>query len=309
MALNLELRQLKTLVALRETGTLVEAAQRLCLTQSALSHQMKELEAQLGQSVFVRKSRPIRFTPPGQRLLALADTVLAAVDDAERDIQKLLHGDAGRLFMAIECHSCFNWLMPVIDQYRPHWPQVELDFSGGFTFEPLPALARGEVDMVITTDPQPLKGLVYESLFDCEMRLAVSPRHPLAQAGRVMPEDLRQETLITYPVAPERLDIMHRFLQPAAVQPAIRTTELTLMMVQMVASGRGVCCLPNWVLDEYAAQGQLTSLALGDGLWSRVQLAMRTDTHQSAYARDFVRMARAHCFAQLKGIRPVALAG
>ncbi|MBB3169984.1 LysR family transcriptional regulator [Simiduia aestuariiviva] len=302
--MNLEIRQLKTLVALRETGTLVEAAQRLCLTQSALSHQMKELEHQLGQPVFVRKSRPIRFTEPGQRLLKLADTVLGALADAQRDLQKLVHGEAGRLFMAIECHSCFNWLMPVIDQYRPHWPQVELDFSGGFTFEPLPALARGEVDVVITTDPQPLKGLVYEPLFDCEMRLAVAPGHPLANGDRVQPKQLQAQTLITYPVAPERLDIMHRFLQPAGIQPEIRTTELTLMMVQMVASGRGVCCLPNWVLDEYAAQGQLKSLALGDGIWSRVQLAMRAETRETAYAQDFIRMARAHCFAQLKGIRP-----
>jgi LysR family transcriptional regulator, regulator for metE and metH len=208
--------------------------------------------------------------------------------------------------MAIECHSCFNWLMPVIDRYRPHWPQVELDFSGGFTFEPLPALARGEVDMVITTDPQPLKGLVYQALFDCEMRLAVAPRHRLAGSTHVLPEQLRGETLITYPVAPARLDVISRFLEPAGVLPKIRTTEMTLMMVQMVASGRGVCCLPNWVLDEYANQGQLTSLALGAGVWSRVQLALRAETQQTAFAQDFIRMAREHCFAKLKGVRPVA---
>ncbi|UTA48106.1 LysR family transcriptional regulator [Simiduia sp. 21SJ11W-1] len=305
--MNLEIRQLKTLVALRETGTLVEAAHRLCLTQSALSHQMKELELQLGGPVFVRKSRPIRFTGAGLRLLALADTVLGALADAERDIQKLVHGEAGRLFMAIECHSCFNWLMPVIDAYRPHWPQVELDFSGGFTFEPLPALVQGEVDLVITTDPQPLKGIVYAPLFDCEMRLAVAPGHPLACRERVEAADIAQETLITYPVLPDRLDIISRFLAPKGVAPAIRTTELTLMMVQMVASGRGVCCLPNWVLDEYANLGKLVSLPLGDGMWSRVQLAMRADTQATAYAQDFIRLARAHCFASLSGIRPVQL--
>lgn len=304
MLLNLDIRQLRTLLALRDTGSLVEAADRLCLTQSALSHQVKDLESRLGQPVFIRKSRPVRFTEPGQRLLQLAEEVLAALDNAERDITKLLHGEAGRLHMAIECHSCFNWLMPVIDQFRPHWPQVELDFSAGFTFEPLPALARGEVDLVVTTDPVPLKDVVYEPLFDCEMQLAVSPRHRLAQQERVEPQDLADELLITYPVAPSRLDIINRFLQPAQIQPTLRTTEMTLMMVQMVASGRGVCCLPNWVLAEYANLGQLQCLSLGDGLWTRVQLGLRRETRAMPYAEEFIQLARAHCVRTLSGIVP-----
>lgn len=304
MGLNLDIRQLRTLLALRDTGTLVEAADQLCLTQSALSHQVKDLEAQLGQPVFVRKSRPVRFTEPGARLLQLAEEVIGALDNAERDLTKLLHGEAGRLHMAIECHSCFNWLMPVIDQFRPNWPQVELDFSAGFTFEPLPALARGEVDLVVTTDPVPLKGVVYEPLFDCEIQLAVSPRHPLAALDSVSPEDLADELLITYPVAPDRLDIFTRFLTPAGIAPTVRTTEMTLMMVQMVASGRGVCCLPNWVLDEYANLGQLHCLSLGDGLWTRVQLGLRRETQQLPFAREFIQLARNHCYKTLSGIKP-----
>ena len=101
----IEIRHLKTLIALRETGSLVEAAERLFLTQSALSHQLKELENRLDCELFVRKSRPLRFTEAGKRLLQLADDVLAKVSEAERDVQKLLHGEAGRLYMAIECHS------------------------------------------------------------------------------------------------------------------------------------------------------------------------------------------------------------
>lgn len=302
MSLNLEIRQLKTLLALRDTGSLVAAAEQLCLTQSALSHQLKELEGQLGRPLFQRKSRPVRFSEAGARLLQLAEQVLAAMADAERDLHRLLHGEAGRLFMAIECHSCFNWLMPVLDAYRPRWPQVELDFSGGFTFEPLPALARSEVDLVVTTDPQPLRNLVYEPLFDCEMLLAVAPGHPLAGQAWVSPQALADQCLITYPVAPARLDIFNRFLTPAGVRPQTRQTELTLMMVQMVAAGRGVCCLPNWVLADYG--NQVRGLRLGQGLWSRVYLALRAETRASAYAQDFIRLAREHCFASLQGIRP-----
>ena len=132
----LEIRHLKTLHALRETDSLVEAADRLHLTQSALSHQFKELEERLGMQLFVRKTKPVRFTSAGLRLLQLCDSVLPLLRGAERDLSRLAGGTAGRLHMAIECHSCFQWLMPTIDQFRDAWPEVELDLASGFSFAP-----------------------------------------------------------------------------------------------------------------------------------------------------------------------------
>ncbi|HWR80754.1 MAG TPA: transcriptional regulator MetR, partial [Pseudomonas sp.] len=101
----LEIRHLKTLHALRESESLVEAAERLHLTQSALSHQFKELEDKLGMQLFVRKTKPVRFTSAGLRLLQLADSLLPQLRSAERDLARLSGGTAGRLHMAIECHS------------------------------------------------------------------------------------------------------------------------------------------------------------------------------------------------------------
>ena len=303
----IEIRHLKTLVTLRETGSLVEASERLCVTQSALSHQIKDLEARLGCELFLRKSRPLRFTEPGQRLLALADDVLARVDDAVREVQKLLHGEAGRLHMAIECHSCFNWLMPVLDTFRRQWPGVELDFSGGFLFEPLPALVRGEVDLVITSDPQVLAGISYLPLFSYEMQIALATDHGLVQRDFVRPTDLAEETLITYPVARERLDLFNSFLQPAGVTPsAVRHAELTLMMVQLVASGLGVCALPNWVLADYLQQGLIAVRSAGkSGVWPTLFAAVRADQLQQIFLQDFVSLARAHCLRTLEGVKPI----
>ena len=158
---HIELRHLRTLVALRDTGSLVEAAERVFLTQSALSHQLKELETRLGCALFIRKTRPVRFTSAGNRLLRLADEILPKVHSAQIDLQRLAGGDAGRIFMAIECHSCFEWLLPAIDVYRDEWPDVELDISSGFHFAPLPALARGDLDLVITADPEDELGVHY----------------------------------------------------------------------------------------------------------------------------------------------------
>lgn len=111
--------------------------------------------------LFVRKTKPVRFTSAGLRLLQLADSLLPQLRTAERDLARLAGGTAGRLHMAIECHSCFQWLMPTIDQFRDAWPEVELDLASGFSFAPLPALARGDLDLVVTADPIELPGITY----------------------------------------------------------------------------------------------------------------------------------------------------
>src|SRR5690606_34304658 len=144
-------------------------------------------------------------------------------------------GQAGRLHMAIECHSCFQWLMPTIDQFRNVWPEVEVDFASGHFFAPLPALARGELDLVITSDPQDISGLTYVPLITDEAALAISNQQPLVSRSFVEPVVLAGDTFISYPVERVRLDIFCRFLDPAGIeQGAVRNAELTTMMMQLV---------------------------------------------------------------------------
>ena len=305
----IELRHLRALTTLRETGSMVRAAERLHLTQSALSHLFREMEDRHEQALFVRKSRPLRFTSAGLRLLQLADDVLPRVAVAQRDIARLASGQAGRLNIAIECHSCYQWLMPTLDAYRDDWPEVELDLSSGFHFAPLPALVRGDLDLVVTSNPDTsLKGIHYEPLFSFEMCLAVSRKHALANRKWIEPADLAAEVQITYPVERERLDIFQHFLDPAGVEPdSVRTAELTVMMVQLVVSGRGVCALPNWALHEYLQKGLVAQLRLGkNGLWSTLYAAVREEMLQQAFLRDFLTTARDTCFASLNGIRAAA---
>lgn len=303
----IEIRHLKTLIALREAGSLVEAADRMCLTQSALSHQLKELEGRLGGELFIRKSRPLRFTEAGKYLLQLADDVIARVADTERGLKKLLHGELGRLYMAIECHSCFNWLMPTVEIFRNQWPAIELDFSSGFMFEPLPALAQGEVDLVITSDPQVIKGVEYIPLFSYEMQIALANQHPLCEQDYLQPEDLRGETIITYPVERARLDIFKYFLDPPGIEvKSVRTSELTLMMVQLVVSGRGVCALPNWVLAEYVEKSLISVRSAGaQGVWPTLYAAVREEQLETPFMQDFLALAKAHCLKNLAGVKRV----
>ena len=301
---HIELRHLRTLVALRDTGSLGEAADRMFLTQSALSHQIKDLETRIGSSLFIRKTRPVRFTTAGRRLVKLADEVLPRVHSAEQDVDRLAGGESGRIFMAIECHSCFEWLLPAINEYREQWPDVELDIASGFHFAPLPALARGDLDLVITADPVEELGLSYVPLFSYEAQLAIARDHELVDRPWLEPTDLASETLICYPVDKSRLDIFSSFLDPAGVEPArVRNAELTTMMVQLVASGRGVACLPNWALHEYRERNYVVVKSLGaDGIWPTLYAAVRVDQADAPFILGFVDVAKRTCFRDLVGI-------
>lgn len=304
----IDLRHLRTIHALRETESLQEAAERLCLTQSALSHQFRELEDRIGMPLFVRKTKPVRFTSAGLNLLQLAEQVLPLVRSAERDLGKLSSGSAGRLHIAIECHSCYQWLMPSVDEFRGAWPEVELDLASGFAFAPLPALERGDLDLVVTSDPVDLPGITYVPLFGYEALLAIDNHHALCEKPYLEPADIAGETLITYPIERNRLDIFTRFLDPADIEPPqVRTCELTVMMMQLVASGRGVCCLPNWAVHEYSSRGYVTAKRLGEkGLQATLFAAIRSDMLEVPYLSDFLLTAKDTSFATLEGVNAVA---
>jgi LysR family transcriptional regulator for metE and metH len=290
---------------LRETGSISEAAKYLHLTQSALSHQLKNLENYFDVRLFVRKTRPVRFTLAGQQLLALADAILPQVKRTEQQLNQLAKGEQGRLHIAIECHNCFEWLMPTLDRYRHQWPEVEMDLSLGFSFEPLTALRRGDVDIVITSDPQVLTGITYHPLFDYQLVLIMANTHLLTQKAWIEPSDLKSETLLIYPVAFSRLDIFKHFLEPAHITPAdMRMVELTLMTVQLAASGRGVAALPNWVVTDYLNHRYITARPLGQqGLWRTLYMALYKEQQHLPFMRDFLATACRVSFETLRGIR------
>ena len=303
----IEFRHLKTLVALRDSGSLVEAAETLFLTQSALSHQLKDLEDRLGCRLFVRKTKPPRFTSAGRRLLNLADEILPMVKNAERNIARSTDGENGRLHIFVECRSCFQWLDPSLKRYRADWPEVELDFVDNLSFPPVSSLLSGDLDLVITENPVELDGIFNVPLFAYEAMLAVDKANWLSSREIVLPDDLEKEQLITYPDERDRLDIFTRFLDPLDKEPAgVRTAELTSMIIQLVASGRGVSCLPKWILSDHIAEETVVAKRLGQsGLWRTPYFAIREGQKDMTFMRDFIHTTIKTCFSTLTGIKAV----
>ena len=292
--MHLELRHLRTIKAIHEAGGLARAAAQLNITQSALSHQVKGLEEQVGMELFVRRTKPLRLSSAGLRLLRLAEKVLPEIAALQAEFDGMKSGRSGRLHIALECHACYDWLIPVLESFRKAWPGIDVDIRPGLSFEALPALLREEVDLVISSDPEDLDEIAFAPLFDYEPVFVCAASHPLAAKPFVEAEDFRDQTLITYPVERARLDVFTGLLGPARVEPlALRPVELTAVILMLVASGRGVTVLPDWVVREARGNADFAIRPLTEqGLTRRIYAATRAEDAARPYVAHFVRLAR-----------------
>ena len=290
----IERQHLAIVQEVERQGSLTAAADVLCLTQSALSHSMRKLERQLGTDVWLREGRSLRPTQAGRYLLALANRVLPQLALAEDRLRQFAQGERGTLRIGMECHPCYQWLLGVVAPYLAAWPDVDVDVKQKFQFGGIGALFGYEIDLLVTPDPLFRSGLVFEPVFDYEQVLVVRRDHPLARADHVLPPQLAQEVLITYPVPVERLDIFRQFLAPAGIAPRRhKTIETTDILLQMVASGRGVTALPRWLVDHYADRMEIAAVRLGpQGIAKQIFLGAREEDLGVDYLRAFIESAR-----------------
>ncbi|GAA5157822.1 LysR family transcriptional regulator [Viridibacterium curvum] len=290
----LERMHLAIIRAVDQHGSLTAAADTLHLTQSALSHTMRKLEDQLGIAIWYREGRSLRPTQAGEYLLAVANRLVPQLGHAEERLRQFARGERGALRIGMECHPCYQWLLKIVSPYLAAWPAVDVDVKQKFQFGGIGALFGYEIDMLVTPDPLYKNGLSFEPVFDYEQVLVVGPQHPLRTATHVQPKQLAGETLITYPVAIDRLDIYTQFLTPAGIAPQRhKPIETTDIMLQMVASGRGVAALPRWLVEEYAAKLDVTPVRLGkQGVAKQIFLGYREADADIDYIRAFVALAK-----------------
>ncbi len=286
----IEIKHLQTIFTLAETHSIMETSKKLFMTQSALSHQIKQLETSLDLKLFERKTNPIQFTLAGQTLLKTAEDILPKLQQAKQTLLALSQGEQGRLFIGVDCHTCFEWLLPMLRNYQAKWPNVDLDILSSFGEQPLKKLQELHLDLVITSDPETNPAVTFTPLFSYELVAILPLQHSLTSVQWLNPQDFLQQTLISYPVSQQKLDVFKRFLHPVQIQPqAIRYSELTLMMLQLVESGRGLCVLPKWLIQSQPDFSHLPTKSLGkDGLWSTLYAATLTSQHHQPYIQDFI---------------------
>ena len=290
----LELRHLRTLRAIHQAGGLARAADLLHMTQSALSHQVAGLEDQVGMELFVRRSKPMRLSSAGMRMLRVADRVLPEIVALEEEFRALQSGKTGRLHIAIQCHACFDWLFAVLEMFRHAWPEVDVDIRAGLAFDAFPALLREDVDLVISSNPEPLPGVTFNPLFDYQPTFIASSQNPLAAKPMIEAEDFRDQVLITYPVGRDKLDIFTEMLTEARVEPrAQRSVELTAVILMLVGSNRGVAVLPDWVIRDVKSNADYVTRPLHPGtITKRLFAATREEDAAKPFMAHFLKLGR-----------------
>jgi len=292
--MNIELRHLRTIMAIHAAGSVAQAAEQLHITQSALSHQIKAIRDQLGVDLFVKNTKPMRLSAEGLRFLRAAERILPEIDLLKAEFDNLQNGQAGRLHIAIECHACFEWLFPVLNLFRQDFPDVDIDIRPGLAFRALKALADEEVDVVISSDPEDIPGVEFHQLFPYAPTFLVAKTNRLAEKDYVDAADFADQTLITYPVERTRLDIFSQLLIPAKIEPKlIRQVELTAVMLMLVGANKGVAVLPDWVIRSADIDGGLvTKPVTRNGLTRQLYAAVRHDDQSKPFMKQFIALGK-----------------
>jgi len=259
---RLEIRHLKLLSAVAEAGTITEASRRLHLTQSALSHQLRDAEEKLGTALFLRLGKRMVLTPAGEKLLASARKVLDELETAERHIEGLNGGTRGVIRVSTECYTCYHWLPAVLKKFGPKYPDVEVKIVLEATADPIAALLDGRLDVAVTSCPARNRSLRVTPTCEDEMLIVMSPSHRLAGSTHVQPRDLEGQTVFCYPPK-EESTLVVKVLRPAKVEPArIIAVPLTESIVDMASAGMGVALLAQWAVRQYVASERIVALPL-----------------------------------------------
>ena len=295
--MHLEMRHLKLVAAIAETGSVTLAGNRLHLTQSALSHQLRDAEEQLGVALFERRNRKMSLTSAGERLLQSARTVLEELARAEVEIRECNGNGAakGVLRLSTECYTVYHWLPPRLKLFQHKFPAVDFQLVIEATDSPFEALLERKLDLAIVCDPIRNRKIRYTPLFEDEVMIVVPPGHRLAGKRFVAPEEFAVENLILFPPK-EDSTMLNRFLSPAGISPRkIQEVTLTDVIIEMVRGGLGVAALAKWAVLPQLESGALVGLSFTEQgfrrTWSAAQLR---DARTPAYVEEFIRVLAEH---------------
>ena len=295
MLMDLEVRHLRLVSAVAELGSLTRAGDRLHLTQSALSHQLRDIESRLGAALFLRVGKRLVLTPAGERLLATARDVLDRLDRTEQDIHQMGKARAGMLRLTTECYTCYHWLPPLLVRYRKRFPQVEVRIDVGATGRPLDMLLAGKLDLAIMSTPVRDRRLVSRPVFDDELVVVAARDHRFAKQTHVRLSDLRDETLYVYPPK-EESRVLQEVLVPSGHVPArVEEVMLTESIAELVKAGLGVSILARWAVQPLVDAGSIVIRPLtARGLRRQWRAVMLKDLAGADYIGEFIELLGKH---------------
>ncbi len=286
----MEIRHLRLIKAIVEEGGITKAIEKLHLTQSALSHQLKEAEYQLGTQLFLRTNKKLVLTKAGEKLYEAANEIIQKLSDTEQAIKQLVFGEMGEIRISTECYSSYHWLPSVLKQFHLLYPNIELKIVMEATHYPLQKLIENVLDIAIISDPIKHNTIHYLELFQDEMVMVVSENHPWAKKKYVVAQDFVTEHLLIHSLPLETVTVHQSLLAPAQVTPKkITPLPLTEASIEMVKADMGVMAMAKWALQPYLKNNPLVAVKIGkNGLKRTHYLAILNNKTYPAYFDRFI---------------------
>jgi LysR family transcriptional regulator, regulator for metE and metH len=300
---TLEVRHLSLVHEIAATGSVTRAAERLHLTQSAVSHQLRDIESRLGIQLFLRLGKRMVITPPGERVLGAARRVLDEIGRTEEDLKLMSQHGKGVLRLCTQCNTGYHWLPPLLQSFHRKYPGVDVQIMVNATDRPIEALLDGQIDLAVVTSDVDDKRLVTTPLFDDELVAVVAPTHPFAKRPHVEPEDFAEEHLIIYKADRHDSYTFTRILAPSRVEPArVSQVPLTEAILELVKAGLGISVMARWAIDPAIRAGAVRAVRITrKGVfrsWSAVNLRDRVEPK---WQREFVALLSRQALPARKG--------
>jgi LysR family transcriptional regulator for metE and metH len=291
---DIGLNHLKLVKAVAEDGTLTRAAHRLHVTQPAVSHLLRDLEQRIGAPVFIRQRHRMVLTRAGERLLDAARTILPRLDQLAQDVDQIVTGRQGILRIATQCYTCYHWLPQRVRALRLAFPDVDIEIIAEATANPYPYLLDGKIDLAIVHTKVAERRFVFRSLFDDELVLVVSKRHPFSTRKHVEITDLSGQHVL-HAIPAEMNVFIQRVLMKARVVPKrMSHVQLTEALIEMVKADLGVAVIARWAAAPHLLDGELKSVRLGRrGIWREWSAAVLRDRPKEPILKAFLEVLSA----------------
>jgi LysR family transcriptional regulator for metE and metH len=294
----MEIKHLKLIVSIADEGSVTKAAEKLFLTQSALSHQLKELEDAVGLAIFYRVNRKLVPTPAGSQLITNARHILRQIDDTLHELRQHNNGHLGTLRVVMECYSCFSWLPQVVKTFNERYPNIEIVAESDITEDHFEQLANGTIDLALVLTKKDEKLFHYEALFPDRMVVAVSAQSELSKKRSLHFSDFETETLITHCNKCDVPRIFESVKTPPGFKPKkiiqISTTE---GIIELVKEGIGIAVMSEWAIRSYVKDKDVKLLPFEEKdaarPWYITRLKKKHELEHLTYFSSLVRSALA----------------
>lgn len=257
----MELRHLQMVKEVAASGNLTKAADRLFLTQSALSHQLKEIESYFDTQLFIRDKKRMLLTQAGEVVVGAAEKILLEVAETRAKVRCLTDREAGEVRLCTQCYTSYHWLAGFLRSFGELYPKVDVRVElEALTQYADQYLLDNKIDVAITEGDENPK-FTYTPLFQDEFVAIVAPGHPWATRSWVEVAEFTDQNYIMYNIPDEESQnfmMLFKHRRP----PKVYKITLTEAILEMVKAGLGVAVLPNWVVRPYLQSGQLAAVRI-----------------------------------------------